>query len=233
MKNKHIFIEDISIEVTFKSMKSLRLKFNKKNGEFKISAPKQMTLKQVNAFVSSKIDWIKGHHSSFKNNPEIKPFQFLEGESHMFLGEAFTLKFSDKPKDNRICTKTKQIFLTNTKENSTVNRQAQLEKIYRNELKLILPDLFNKWERIIGVKSNKITIRKMKSRWGSCNVVSRNISINLELIKQPIENLEHVIVHELCHIIVPNHSKAFYALLTKFQPEWETIDQDIKRHGIN
>ncbi len=63
----------------------------------------------------------------------------------------------------------------------------------------------------------------MKSRWGSCNIRSHHISINLQLVKHPRECLRYIVVHELTHILVRNHNEQFYALVGKAMPEWRKV----------
>ncbi len=89
-------------------------------------------------------------------------------------------------------------------------RSYVLDQFYRNSLKAILPNIISKWEDTIEVKSNGFLVRKMKTRWGTCNIQSKRITINLELIKHPQINIEHVVVHELVHLLERGHNARFY-----------------------
>ena len=96
-----------------------------------------------------------------------------------------------------------------------------MEKEMRRELKMQLQRFIDKWEPVMGVKSAGFTIKKMKTRWGSCNVKSHHLNFNLLLAKVPSECAEYVVVHELCHMLEPNHGAGFKALMTKVMPDWK------------
>ena len=80
--------------------------------------------------------------------------------------------------------------------------------------------LFPVWEMKIGVAIAQFTIRKMKTRWGSCSPAAKSIRINVALIKQPPECLEYIVVHELVHLLEPSHNQRFVALMDNFLPQW-------------
>ena len=84
-----------------------------------------------------------------------------------------------------------------------------------------------KWEKIIGVTVNQVRIKKMKTKWGTCNPEAKRIWINLELVKKPRECLEYVIVHELVHLLEKNHSKRFKELMDKYLPKWRTYKRQL------
>lgn len=83
-----------------------------------------------------------------------------------------------------------------------------------------LNKLFEKWEKIIGVKADEWGIKQMKTKWGSCNTDVKRIWINLELAKKPIICLEYIIVHELIHLLERNHNDSFIAYMNQFMPKW-------------
>lgn len=113
------------------------------------------------------------------------------------------------------------------KQQSIMLKQQRLQKTHtltdehREQMKALLPPLFEKWEAIIDVKANAWGIKAMKTRWGSCNTIKKRIWINLHLIHKPRICLEYVLVHELVHLLEPSHNKRFYALMTEFMPEWK------------
>ena len=232
-KKQTVYIKEDAFEVTYKRMKSIRLKFNQKSGEFKVSAPYFLSEKQVKLFLESKLDWIIKNKIQFANRPKVKSLEYVTGEKHWFLGKEYTLEVQEIPKGYGCSILKNEILVLQITKGSTLSdRQNVLDAFYRQSLKRILPGLISKWEEVIGVKSSSFLVRKMKTRWGTCNIRSKRITINLELIKHPQINIEHVIVHELTHLIERGHTKRFYSLMDQFQPGWPTIDADIKQRGL-
>lgn len=92
---------------------------------------------------------------------------------------------------------------------------------WRTVVKACVPPLVAEWERILGVRVQKLDYRNMKSRWGSCRPQTGRVCINIRLALYPPECLEYVVVHELCHMLEPNHGAGFKALITKVMPDWK------------
>lgn len=93
-----------------------------------------------------------------------------------------------------------------------------MERENRYRLKRKITDLIGKWEPRMGVRSKGFTIRKMKTRWGSCNVQSHHLNFNYALTKVPEECLEYVVVHELTHLLEPSHNARFWELMEYYLP---------------
>lgn len=98
---------------------------------------------------------------------------------------------------------------------------------YRSNLKSEIPDLIEKWEKIIGIEVDEWRIRKMKTRWGSCNLEAGRIWLNLELIKKPANCLEYIIVHEMVHFVERHHDENFVELMDKFIPKWRSFKNEL------
>jgi predicted metal-dependent hydrolase len=99
-------------------------------------------------------------------------------------------------------------------------RQAIVDRWYRDQIREALPTLIEKWETGMGVKVVNLFVRRMKTRWGSCNPTAGNIRLNSELAKKPRECLEYVVVHEMAHLLEPTHNQHFIALMDHFMPLW-------------
>lgn len=110
---------------------------------------------------------------------------------------------------------------------STPAGKEELEQ-QKKLLKARVEQLVAKWEPVMGVQVTGITIRQMKTRWGSCNVKTHHININLALAKKPLECLEYVVVHEMVHILEPSHNQVFWGYMTEFYPGWKQVRDYLK-----
>lgn len=98
-----------------------------------------------------------------------------------------------------------------------------LDDWYRVQLAAVLPDVRARWEHVVGAKAADCRIRDMKTRWGTCSLRLRRVWINLRLAQYPPACLDYVMVHELTHLLVPNHSVAFWSLMDRFYPDWRAV----------
>lgn len=102
------------------------------------------------------------------------------------------------------------------------------EKFFRSFLKEEAWKLIEKWQPVIGVTVTRLTIRKMKTRWGSCNVRTGHVNLNLELAFRKEEQLEYVVIHEMCHLLEASHNQRFWNYVNQFCPEWKRIRQEMR-----
>lgn len=103
------------------------------------------------------------------------------------------------------------------------------KRAWRTLVEAAVPLLLEKWEPVMGVRAKKLAYRNMKSRWGSCQPATGRICINTRLALYPMECLEYVVVHELCHLLEPSHNARFHALMTQFLPSWKHSEQLLRK----
>ncbi|MET3243791.1 putative metal-dependent hydrolase [Burkholderia sp. OAS925] len=108
-------------------------------------------------------------------------------------------------------------------------RREALEAWYREQLPVAVPPLLEKWEPMLGVKTRRILVQHMKTKWGSCNPVTGNIRLNTDLARKPSECVEYILVHELLHLIEPAHNARFQSLMDRFMPQWRQIRDEVNR----
>ncbi len=97
---------------------------------------------------------------------------------------------------------------------------AEVEQ-WRAVVKACVPPLVAEWEQILGVEVKTLAYRNMRSRWGSCQPATGRVCINIRLALYPPECLEYVVVHELCHMLEPNHGAGFKELMGRVMPDWK------------
>lgn len=105
-------------------------------------------------------------------------------------------------------------------------------KALTERAKTIIPPRVQYYAAAIGVNYNRVTIRHQKTKWGSCSG-RKNLNFNCLLLFTPVEVMDSVIVHELCHLKHMNHSKDFYDELHRFCPHYDQYDRWLKENGVN
>ena len=214
-----IEFDDITIEILRKPIKNMYLRVNSSTGEVKITAPTKCSLKTIEAMLESKREWIHKARTRTLARVASSPITMEHGETHHFLGEPYALVVQSYVQLKGIVIEGE--FLHGFLESHThEQRKKHLHAWFKQQMQALIPDLIKKWEPIIGVSVHAWGVKSMKTRWGSCNVVAHRIWLNLNLIQKPLSCLEYVLVHEMVHLLEANHSKRFYALMTKFMPQW-------------
>lgn len=222
-------IADISIDVVRKDIKNLYLRVHSPDGRVCVTSPKKLDDETIKQFVLSKLNWIEQKQAQFHHRDRlpVNTPQYKSGEIHYYQGKRLTLNVIDHNAAPKVIIRDRQLDLYVRYGNISEQREKVLYGWYRQQLKAKLPSLIAKWEKIIGVKLNDWGVKKMKTRWGTCNVRAKRIWLNLELIKQPPHCLEYVVVHELVHLLERNHGDRFQAYLDRFIPNWRTYEAEI------
>lgn len=224
-----IQIGDILLEVEKKEIKNLHLSVHPPLGRVRISAPNSMDLNIIRMFAISKLKWIKKQQDAFKQQERECRREYITRESHYFLGERYLLKIIEQDAPTKVTLNRKEIQLKIRPNTSTEKRKEILDAWYRNELKKIIPRLIEKWERQIGVEVSEYGIKKMRTKWGTCNHIAKRVWFNLELAKKPLESIEYIVVHELIHLIEPRHNENFQKMLTQHLPKWKFYRDELNR----
>jgi predicted metal-dependent hydrolase len=215
-----IEIDGISIEVSRKSIKNMNLRIYPPEGQVKVSAPLRYSEQLIRQHLQEKSAWIRAQRDRIRERSSYKEEILQTGATITFKGHNYLIIFEEHHGPSQIQLQDELLHCYVQPHASLSQKQALLERWYRIEMERIVPDLMKHWESIIGVKAAEWGIKKMKTRWGSCNTRARRIWLNLSLIKKPVVCLEYVLVHELVHLLEASHNKRFYALMTQFMPQW-------------
>ncbi|MDJ0507894.1 MAG: SprT family zinc-dependent metalloprotease [Crocosphaera sp.] len=225
-----INIENIIINVTKKNIKNLHLTVHPPEGEVKISAPLHLDDETIRAFVISKLNWIKKKQEKFKNQPRQSESQFITGETHYYQGKSYLLNVIEDPKKQKVEIRNNTYLDLYVKKGSDINKRKQtLINWYRNQLKSQIPAIIRKWEKIMKVEVKEWGVKRMKTKWGTCNIQAQRIWLNLELIKTPEHCIEYVIVHEMTHFFERYHNAKFKQLMDHFLPHWPEYKQELNQ----
>ena len=209
------------MEVVRKPIKNLHLSVHPPDGHVRVSAPSHMDDEAVRLAVVSKLCWIRRHQKTFADQPRQSQREMISGESHYFLGRCYRLTVTERNGPNRITLNGTSNLTMQLRPGTDRDKHEQLLNTwYRQHMKELVPDLISKWQPIIGVQVADWGIKKMKTRWGSCNTRDHRVWLNLELAKKSLDCIEYVLVHEMVHLLERKHSERFKALMDQFLPQW-------------
>lgn len=216
-----IKLGDVTIDVVFKDIKNVHLSVYPPNGRVRISAPLRMDIDTIRVFAISRLGWVKQQQKKFQEQERETPREYLNLESHYVWGKRYLLKVIESEETPTVELKHKKMVLSVRPGTDDKKKQAIIDAWYREQLKNAVPPLIAKWEPLLGVKVERFFVRRMKTKWGSCNYKARNIRLNTELAKKPQECLEYVIIHEMAHLLEPTHNSRFVMLMDRFMPKWQ------------
>jgi predicted metal-dependent hydrolase len=167
------------------------------------------------------LGWIKKHVKNFQEQARETKRIYVSGESHFFQGKRYILEVKEHDGYSKVhINGTKKINLKVPIGATVEDKSRTMKEWYRKQLKIQIPPLIEKWEKIIGVKAADWGVKQMKTKWGACNTDAKRIWLNLELAKKPPICLEYILVHELVHLLERNHNDRFIHLMNEFMPKW-------------
>jgi len=226
---KQVKLGDISVDVVLKDIKNVHLSVHPPTGRVRIAAPSRMKLDTIRVFAISKLGWIKQQQRKLRAQERETPREYLDRESHYLWGKRYLLAVREADLPPSVDLKHTRMILTVRPGADDERRQEVIEAWYRDELRRAAEPLIAKWEPRLGVKSRRLFVQRMKTKWGSCNPATRSIRLNTELAKKPRDCLEYLVVHELVHLLEPTHNARFVALMERNIPRWQHFRQVLNR----
>jgi predicted metal-dependent hydrolase len=216
-----ITVGGITVEVVRKGIKNLHLGVYPPHGRVRVAAPRVVSDEAVRLAVLDKLAWIRRQQARFAEQPRQSRREMVSGEAHYFLGRRYRLHVHEQGGPARVALRgvgSMDLFVP--PGTTGEQREAVLARWYRRKLKELIPPLLEKWQPALGVQAADWGVKKMKTKWGSCNATSRRIWFNLELAKKPPRCLEYLVVHELAHLLERHHNDRFVQLMTQHLPGW-------------
>ncbi len=231
---EQIAVSNIQIDVIRKDIKNIHLAVYPPAGRVRISVPLSVNEDAIRLFVISKLGWIKQKQRQFEEQERIPPREYKDRESHYFFGDRYLLNVVESDLHPKVSIRNKTYIELFVKPNTpTPTRHKIMEEWYRREIKKMIPNLIEKWEDRMGIHLNDWRVKRMKTRWGSCNIGKKRIWINLELAKKPTRCLEYIIVHEMVHLFERKHNDRFVKLIDEFMPNWRGHRDELNRLPIS
>lgn len=220
-ERSRVTINGLRVEIVRKDIKNLHLGVYPPNGRVRVATPHRVNDDAVRLAVIGKLGWIKQQRARFDGQPRQSEREMVSGESHYFLGQRYRLNVIEYNGAGKVVLRKKTTMdLYVRRKVGAAQRERVLQRWHREQLAALVPPLLDKWEPVLGVQVAKWAIKKMKTKWGSCNAAARRIWLNLELAKKPVQCLEYILVHELVHLLERYHNDKFIAMMNACLPQW-------------
>lgn len=226
---QQIKLGGIAVDVVQKDIKNVHLSVHPPTGRVRISAPSRMSLDTIRVFAISKLDWIRRQQRRLRQQEREAPREYLDRESHYVWGRRYLLEVVVSDEPSGVLRTERRLVLTVRPGTKRAAREEMLERWYREELKENLPGPIEKWESALGVKVEQAFVQRMRTRWGSCNPKTRTIRLNTEVAKKPADCLDYLVLHEMVHLIEPNHGDRFVALMDRLMPAWREVRRKLNQ----
>ncbi|WP_370981350.1 M48 family metallopeptidase [Agaribacterium sp. ZY112] len=230
---QHLSVAEFTIELSRKRVKNINLRASRDSELIRVSAPAHVSDALILDFVRSKLDWLRVKKTQLAQ-PETKiEQQFKTGATVPFLGQTWPLQRQEAKRTHfelKTDTTGQPYLLLNAATEATQTQCEQaLQRLYKKQLIELTETLSPLWQEKIGVEVLAFSYRKMRSRWGSCNINKQKVTLNTELVKYGQDCVEYVLVHELIHLLERYHNKRFYSFMDRFLPDWRLQEQKLKQ----
>lgn len=218
-----IRIGDLEVEIVRKQIKNLHLGVYPPNGRVRVAVPPTVSSDAIRLAIASRLGWIKRQMRSFNLQARQSERNYISGETHYHLGQQYRLKLIEHGGPSSVQLQPPEwIELRVPKGKDREFRDRMMQRWQRVLLKKMIASLVADWAKRLNVPEPSYGVKRMKTKWGSCNTSDRRIWLNLELIKKPPECLSYVVLHEMAHLLEPNHGERFVGLLDRYMPNWRS-----------
>ena len=224
----YLTVSGLGIDVVYKDIKNLHISVYPPMGRVRVSAPERTGEETIRLAVVQRLPWIKRQRERFQNADRQSKREMESGETHYVWGQRYRLDVSRTSSHNKVYVNGNTLWVIAPADADAEARHAALDRWYRRQIKAALPAVLEKWQPIVGAEADKVVIRRMKTKWGTCVTHSRTIWINPELAKKNPRCLEYIIVHELTHLHERGHGERFVVLMDNYLPDWR-----VRRDELN
>jgi predicted metal-dependent hydrolase len=227
INNTVVCVAGVNADIAFKDIKNLHISVYPPLGQVRVAAPLSTPDDVIRRALIQRLPWIRRQRERYASASRQSFREMHSGETHYVWGKRYLLDSSQSSKHYSIDIKGNSLILFSPKGASQSNKLIFLESWYRSALKEAANPLLEKWQSRLHLEVSELNVRKMKTKWGTCSIERNSISLNLELAKKNPRLLEYVLVHELLHLIEPNHGEDFVALLDRHLPDWRLRQNDL------
>ena len=219
---------NIEFSLVRSARRSLALQI-KSDATLVVRAPHRMPLPEIERWVLKKTHWIEKHQQKFRERKSTTP-KYLEGEEHLFMGQGYPLHFIPASRPTAVL-EGGQFRISTPDPSNSEKTERILKAWYKGEAETLFQDRLDALYPLLAPKGYKkpvLNLRWMKRQWG--NLHTKGVmTLNIKLVRAPVELLDYVIIHELCHLEHMNHGKGFKFLLGELLPDWKARKKALEK----
>ena len=229
-------IKDAEIELNIKNYKTAKtMKMFFKGGVLTITKSPYIAKREVDRFIKENEEYIYNKYIELKKQSKQKKTIWETGEKILYKGNEYTVEVS-KHNQNIVRVRIEEegkkflIILPEIIQEEEIDLYVKkaLKNLFKNNTEAILVEKLPYWSKITNIKYKSFEVRDAKSKYGSCIAKTRELHFSSRLVMLNDEAIDAVIVHELCHIVHPNHSANFYNLVKTYMPNYDILDKYLK-----
>ena len=226
VREQRTVLEGIPARICYKNIKNLYLRV--RDGHIELSVPQRTAQRDMENFVRRRRAWIDERLRLLRVRAERPVCTYAEGEQIWLWGIEYPIEVRPLLHGRSYAECVNGTIVLYAPEGADVDmRRAAIEALYRAELAAAIEREAPACETVVGKHAARWRIRAMKTRWGSCNVRTAAITLNLQLAQYDVRALRYVITHELTHLWVRGHDAHFYARMDKYFPNWQNVRREL------
>lgn len=213
-------LKKITVDVTRKNVKNMTLRVLR-DGTVTMTVPLTTPEPEWHRFLDEKQAWLE---KALAKSAALPQYDYSYGELHWLLGRQVRLELFPGLVDRCVLRGDRACV---TYKRWTTAPQKVVAKAWGEQLAAVLEPMLSRWSRRMGVSYAGFSVTATRSRWGSCNTRTGALRFSLELSAKPLDCVELVVVHELCHLLEPTHNAHFHALMDEYLPDWKERKQKL------
>ena len=226
VREQRIVLDGIPAQICYKNIKNLYLRV--RDGYIDLSVPQRTAQRDLENFVRRRRAWIDERLRLLRVRAEKSAPFYAEGERIRLWGQEYPIVCVPLTRGKAYAEYANGTIVLYAAQTADVNvRRAAIEALYRAELAAAVEREAPACETVVGKYAALWRIRAMKTRWGSCNVRTAAITLNLQLAQYDVRALRYVITHELTHLWVRGHDARFYARMDRYFPNWQNVRREL------
>ena len=224
----------IPIEVSRKRVKNINLRVGE-GGSVRMSVPERTSRASAEACARDHLAWIRSSRERVLAREANAAHGYSEGELLPLWGTPRTIRLEESDGDPSCKLRGPEVVISGPADlldqspEAVEARGRLVAGLLEAELGRRLPDVLGECEREVGRSASSVSLRRMKTRWGSCTPSTGRIRLNVSLAEHDPSCLRMVCIHELCHLIEPNHGARFYRLMDAHCPGWRAAQAELDR----